>query len=231
MAKHGKKFRAALAQVDREKAYSLEEACNLLKKVAFSKMDESVDVAINLGVDPRQADQNIRGAVPLPHGKGKQVRIVIFAKGEKATEANALGVEAVGGDELGKRISEGWLDFDQVIATPDMMGVVGKLGKVLGPRGLMPNPKLGTVTFDVAKAVNELRQGRAEYRVDKAGIVHSLIGKVSFSPEQLAGNINAVLEALLKAKPSTAKGTYVKKIAISSTMGPGIKVDTSAYKL
>jgi large subunit ribosomal protein L1 len=142
-----------------------------------------------------------------------------------------LGVEAVGGDELGKRISEGWLDFDQVIATPDMMGVVGKLGKVLGPRGLMPNPKLGTVTFDVAKAVNELRQGRAEYRVDKAGIVHSLIGKVSFSPEQLAGNINAVLEALLKAKPSTAKGTYVKKIAISSTMGPGIKVDTSAYKL
>ncbi|MGE0175160.1 MAG: 50S ribosomal protein L1 [Oligoflexales bacterium] len=231
MAKQGKKYRAALAQVDREKAYPLEEACNLIKKVAFSKMDESVDLAVNLGVDPRHADQNIRGAVPLPHGKGKKVRIVIFAKGEKATEANGLGVEAVGGDDLAKRISEGWLDFDQVIATPDMMGVVGKLGKVLGPRGLMPNPKLGTVTFEVAKAVNELRQGRAEYRVDKAGIVHTLVGKVSFSSEQLAGNIGALMDALLKAKPSTAKGTYVKKIAISSTMGPGIKVDTAPYKL
>lgn len=231
MAKVGKKFRAALAKVDRNKFYPTADAVKLVKECAFSKMDESVDVAINLGVDPRHADQNIRGATPLPHGTGKSVRIVVFAKGEKATEASKLGLAAVGGDDLAAKISGGWLDFDQVIATPDMMGVVGKLGKVLGPRGLMPNPKLGTVTFEVEKAVNELRSGRAEYRVDKAGIVHTTIGKVKMAEKQLEENLNAVIDALLKAKPSSAKGTYLKKICVSSTMGPGVRVDTTPYKL
>lgn len=231
MAKRGKKYRAALAKVDRTKSYSANDALKLVKDCAYAKLEEAVDVAINLGVDPRHADQNLRGAVPLPHGQGKSVRIVVFAKGEKATEASKLGLDGVGGDDLAKKIADGWLDFDQVIATPDMMGVVGKLGKVLGPRGLMPNPKLGTVTFDVAKAVNELRSGRAEYRVDKAGIVHTTIGRVKFNEEQLVGNLNAVIDALLKAKPSTAKGTYLKKISVSSTMGPGVRIDTTPYKL
>lgn len=231
MAKVGKKYRAALAKVDRNKFYLTADAVKLVKDCSFSKMEESVDVAINLGVDPRHADQNIRGATPLPHGTGKSVRIVVFAKGEKATEASKLGLAAVGGDDLAAKISGGWLDFDQVIATPDMMGVVGKLGKVLGPRGLMPNPKLGTVTFEVEKAVNELRSGRAEYRVDKAGIVHTTIGKVKMGEKQLEENLNAVIDALLKAKPSSAKGTYLKKICVSSTMGPGVRVDTTPYKL
>lgn len=227
----GKKYRAAVAKVDRNKAYSLADAMKLVKETSYSKMDASVDIAINLGVDPRQADQNIRGAVPLPHGKGKEVRIVVFAKGEKATEAQALNVTQVGADDLATKILGGWLDFDQVVATPDMMGVVGKLGKVLGPRGLMPNPKLGTVTFEVVKAVNELRAGRAEYRCDKAGIVHCIIGKARFSEKQLEENMSAVLDALIKAKPSTAKGTYLKKISVSATMGPGIRIDTTPYKL
>lgn len=227
----GKKFRAALAKFDNQKQYPLEEAVKILKQVTFTKFDATVDVAINLGVDPRQADQNVRGATPLPHGLGKQVRIVVFAKGEKATQAKLPGVVEVGGDDLATKISGGWLDFDAVIATPDMMGVVGKLGKVLGPRGLMPNPKLGTVTFDVVKAVEELQAGRTEYRVDKAGIVHCPVGKVSFEANKLADNIKAVIEALVRAKPSTAKGTYLQKISVSSTMSPGVKVDPTPYRI
>ncbi len=230
MAKRGKKYRAAFAKVNRDKMYELAEACKLVKETSYSKMDSSVDLAVNLGVDPRHADQNIRGATPLPNGLGKKVRIVVFAKGEKATEASALNVEFVGGDDLAKKISDGWLEFDQVIATPDMMGVVGRLGKVLGPRGLMPNPKLGTVTFDVANAINELRAGRAEYRVDKAGIVHTSVGRVGFSEEQLAENITTVIDALLKAKPSTAKGTYLQKVSLSATMGPGVRVDPAPFR-
>ncbi|HET9236306.1 MAG TPA: 50S ribosomal protein L1 [Oligoflexus sp.] len=231
MAKRGKKYRAALAKVDREKNYDLLEACKLVKETSYSKMDASVDLAVNLGVDPRHADQNLRGATVLPNGLGKKVRIVVFAKGEKAAEANGLGVDAVGGDDLAKRITDGWLDFDQVIATPDMMGVVGKLGKVLGPRGLMPNPKLGTVTFEVEKAVTELRAGRAEYRVDKAGIVHTSIGRSNFTPEALAENARTIVDTLLRAKPSTAKGTYLKKVTLSATMGPGVRVDTTPFKI
>lgn len=231
MAKRGKKYRAALAKVDREKNYDLLEACKLVKETSYSKMDASVDLAINLGVDPRHADQNLRGATVLPHGLGKKVRIVVFAKGDKAADATNLGVEAVGGDDLAKRIQEGWLDFDQVIATPDMMGVVGKLGKVLGPRGLMPNPKLGTVTFEVSKAIEELRAGRAEYRVDKSGIVHLSIGRANFTAENLAGNVQAIVDTLLKAKPSTAKGTYLKKVSLSATMGPGVRIDTTPFKI
>ncbi len=231
MAKRGKKYRAALAKVDREKNYDLLEACKLVKETSYSKMDASVDLAVNLGVDPRHADQNLRGATVLPNGLGKKVRIVVFAKGEKAAEANGLGVDAVGGDDLAKRITDGWLDFDQVIATPDMMGVVGKLGKVLGPRGLMPNPKLGTVTFEVEKAVTELRAGRAEYRVDKAGIVHTSIGRSNFTPEALAEDARTIVETLLRAKPSAAKGTYLKKVTLSATMGPGVRVDTTPFKI
>ncbi|MFW7377933.1 MAG: 50S ribosomal protein L1 [Oligoflexus sp.] len=231
MAKRGKKYREALAKVDRDKLYDLAEACKIVKGTSYSKMDASVDLAVNLGLDPRHADQNIRGAVPLPHGLGKKVRIVVFAKGEKAAEASNLNVEFVGADDLAQKISDGWLDFEHVIATPDMMGVVGRLGKVLGPRGLMPNPKLGTVTFEVAKAVNELRAGRAEYRVDKAGIVHTSVGRASFAEEQLADNVRSVLDALLKAKPSTAKGTYLKKMCLSATMGPGVRIDPAPFKL
>lgn len=227
----GKKFRAALAKFDSTKQYSLEEAVALLKQVTFTKFDATVDVAINLGVDPRQADQNVRGATPLPHGLGKQVRIIVFAKGEKATQAKVPGVVEVGGDDLATKIMGGWLEFDAVIATPDMMGVVGKLGKVLGPRGLMPNPKLGTVTFDVMKAIDELKAGRTEYRVDKAGIVHCPVGKVSFESEKLAENIRTVIDALVRSKPSTAKGTYLQKICVSSTMSPGVKVDPTPYRI
>ena len=231
MAKRGKKYREAAKQVDRNKQYSVADACDLAKKTSYSKMNASVDLAVNLGVDPRQADQNIRGATPLPHSLGKTVRIVVFAKGEKATEASAMGLEAVGADDLAERINGGWLDFEHVVATPDMMGTVGKLGKVLGPRGLMPNPKLGTVTFDVTKAVTELRAGRAEYRVDKAGIIHTQVGRTAMSPASLADNVNAVMDAIVKAKPSSAKGTYIKKVAISATMGPGIRIDTAPFKL
>ena len=231
MAKRGKKYKAALSKVDREKLYGLEEAIGVVKEVAFSKMDESVDLAVNLGVDPRHADQNIRGAIPLPHGLGKAVRIVVFAKGEKATEAGGLGLAFVGADDLAKKIQEGWLEFDHVIATPDMMGVVGRLGKVLGPRGLMPNPKLGTVTFEIENTVKELRAGRAEYRCDKAGIIHTSIGRTKFDASQLKDNAGAVMEALLKAKPTSAKGTYVKKVTIASTMGPGVRVDPAPFKL
>lgn len=227
----GKKYRAAAEKVNVEKHYSLDEAVGLVKSTTYCKFDATVDLVVNLGVDPKQADQNVRGAVPLPHGLGKKVRIIVFARGEKATAAKVDGVVEVGGDELATKILGGWMDFDQVIATPDMMGVVGKLGKVLGPRGLMPNPKLGTVTFDVAKAINELKAGRTEFRVDKAGIVHCPVGKVSFDQNKLAENAKTVIEALVKAKPATAKGTYLMRIGISSTMSPGVKVDPAPYRL
>lgn len=231
MAKSGKKYRQASAKVDRTKLYALADAIGLVKETSFAKFDGTVDLAVNLGVDPRHADQNVRGTTPLPHGLGKTVRIVVFAKGEAATQASGAGVEFVGGDDLAKKINDGWLDFDQVIATPDMMGVVGKLGRVLGPRGLMPNPKLGTVTMDVVKAINELKAGRTEFRVDKAGIVHCPVGKVSFSADKLTENAKTVLEAIVKAKPASAKGTYLKKVAISSTMSPGVKVDPTPFRL
>jgi len=231
MAGRGKKYRKAAGLVDRNKLYSLDEAAGLIKSLTFSKFDGTVDLAVNLGVDPRHADQNVRGTTPLPHGLGKSVRIVVFAKGEAAQQATAAGVEAVGGDDLATRINGGWLDFDQVIATPDMMGVVGKLGRVLGPRGLMPNPKLGTVTPDVVKAIDELKAGRTEFRVDKAGIVHVPVGKASFASDKLSDNMKAVIEAIVKAKPSTAKGTYLKKIAVSATMSPSVKVDPAPFRL
>jgi large subunit ribosomal protein L1 len=230
MLKRGKKYRKVSEQVDRTKLYGLADAVGLAKSTSYSKFDGTVEIVVNLGVDPRHADQNVRGATPLPHGTGKSVRIVVFAKGDKAVEASKQDLEFVGGDDLAEKISGGWLDFDQVIATPDMMGVVGKLGRVLGPRGLMPNPKLGTVTFDVVSAVNELKAGRAEFRVDKAGIVHAPVGKVSMEASHLVENAQAVVDALLKAKPSTAKGTYMKKMTVSATMGPGVKVDTSEYR-
>jgi large subunit ribosomal protein L1 len=226
----GKKYRASFEKIDRTKAYALAEAIQLVKDTNLTKFDATLDIALNLGVDPRHADQNVRGATPLPHGLGKTVRIVVFAKGEKAQEATDLGIENVGGDELAAKIQGGWMEFDAVIATPDMMAVVGKLGRVLGPRGLMPNPKLGTVTFDVSKAVSELQSGRTEYRVDKAGIVHAPVGKLSFENNALEENVMAVVDALLKLKPSTSKGTYIKKFSISSTMSPGVRVDSSAMK-
>ena len=231
MAVRGKKYRKVAELVDRNKLYSLDEAAGLIKSLSFSKFDGTVDLAVNLGVDPRHADQNVRGTTPLPHGLGKTVRIVVFAKGEAAQQAEAAGVAAVGGDDLATKINGGWLEFDQVIATPDMMGVVGKLGRVLGPRGLMPNPKLGTVTPDVVKAINELKAGRTEFRVDKAGIVHVPVGKASFPADKLAENMKAVVDAIVKAKPSTAKGTYLKKIAVSATMSPGVRIDPAPFRM
>lgn len=228
MARTGKKYAQATAKVDRNKRYTLEEALALVKETAVRKFDESVDLSVKLGVDPRHADQMVRGAVVLPHGIGKKVRVAVFAKGDKAKEAEAAGAEIVGAEDLAQKVQEGFLDFDKAVATPDMMGVVGRLGKVLGPRGLMPNPKLGTVTMDVTKAITELKAGKVEYRVDKAGNIHAPIGKVSFDSEKIQDNFNALLEALMKAKPSAAKGTYLQGISLSSTMGPGIRVDTLA---
>lgn len=230
MSKKSKKFREAVKLLDRSKDYDLAAAVDLVKKTSYSKFDGSVDVAVNLGVDPRHADQNVRGATALPFGLGKAVRVIVFAKGQKAVEAKEAGAEVVGADDLAAKIQGGWLEFDQVIATPDMMAVVGRLGRVLGPRGLMPNPKLGSVTFDVASAISEVKAGKAEFRVDKAGVVHTSIGKVSMSGEHLEGNVKAVIEALVRAKPSTAKGVYLKKISLSATMGPGVRVDTQAYR-
>ncbi len=222
----GKKMKAAAALVDTQKRYSLEEAMGLVKKTARTKFDETVDLAVNLGVDPKQADQMVRGTVVLPHGTGKQVRILVFAKGEKEREARDAGADFVGAEDLADRIQkEGWTDFDTVVATPDIMGLVGRLGKVLGPRGLMPNPKTGTVTFEVAKAIKEIRAGKVEYRVEKAGIVHVPVGKASFDEQKLYENAKAVLESILKAKPSSSKGKYLRAVAVSTTMGPGIKMD------
>lgn len=224
MAKHGKKYNAAAAKIDRLKVYELSEALGLAKEGKVTKFDASIDVAVKLGVDPRKADQNIRGSVVLPKGSGKKFRVLVFAKGEKEKEALDAGAEFVGGDDLAKKIQGGWTDFDRVVATPDMMGTVGKLGKILGPRGLMPNPKIGTVTFDVKEAVRQIQAGKVDFRVDKAGIIHASVGKASFSVEDLAENFKELMGTLVKMKPATAKGTYVKGISLSTTMGPGIRV-------
>ena len=224
MPKHGKKHRAAAEKIDPEAKYELKEALGLATAVKSEKFDESVDVAIRLSVDPRKADQNIRGSVVLPKGTGKKFRVLVFAKGEKEKEARDAGAEAVGGDDLVKKIQEGWMEFDRVVATPDMMGQVGKLGKILGPRGLMPNPKTGTVTFDVKQAVESIQAGKVDYRVDKAGIVHASLGRASFSVEALEENFHSLMTALVKAKPASSKGHYVKGISVSTTMGVGVRV-------
>ncbi len=228
MAKNGKNYLANRAKVDSEKKYSLVEAVELLKSFASKKFDEGVDVAVRLGVDPRHADQMVRGAVVLPHGTGKSARVVVFAKGEKELEARDAGADFVGGDELAKKITDGWLDFDKAVATPDMMGVVGKLGRVLGPRGLMPNPKVGTVTFEVARAVKEIKAGKVDFRVEKAGIVHAPVGRISFSAEKLQENITTLIETLNRLKPASSKGNYMRGFTLSSTMGPGIRIDVNS---
>jgi large subunit ribosomal protein L1 len=223
----GKKYRNSAAKVDRSKKYSLEEACKLLPQTKIAKFDESVDIAVRLGVDPKHADQMVRGAVVLPHGTGRSQRVAVVAKGDKANEARAAGADFVGAEDLVERIQkENWTDFDSMVATPDMMGLVGRLGRVLGPKGLMPNPKVGTVTTDVAKAVRELKAGRVEFRVEKAGIVHARIGKASFGGDKLKENAQVMVETLLRAKPPSAKGTYMRSVTLSTTMGPGIRVDT-----
>jgi large subunit ribosomal protein L1 len=225
----GKKFRAAVARVDRTRDYGLDEAVALVKAAAFAKFDETVDAAVRLGVDPRHADQVVRGTVVLPHGTGKTVRVLVVAQGDKAKEAEAAGADFVG-PEFIQKLKDGWLECDVIVATPDMMGQLGALGRILGPRGLMPNPKAGTVTMDVARAVREIKAGKIEFRVDKTGNVHAPIGKVSFRPDQLRDNLAAFLDTILKAKPSAAKGTYLRSATISSTMGPGVRLDTSGYR-
>ena len=222
----GKKFEAAKKRVE-PRLHDLREALDLVKGAHFVKFDESVDMAVRLGVDPKHSDQMVRGSVVLPHGVGKTVTIIVFAKGEKEREARDAGADHVGADDLADRIAKGWMEFDRVVATPDLMGVVGRLGKVLGPRGLMPNPKTGTVTFDLARAIREIRQGKVDYRVEKAGIVHVVVGKVSFDAAKLYDNTMAILESIMKAKPASAKGTYLKTITVSSTMGPGVKIDVA----
>jgi large subunit ribosomal protein L1 len=230
MAKHGKRYREAAAKVDRNQRYPFAEAINLALEAASSKFDETVETAVALGVNPRHADQMVRGAVVLPHGLGKTVRVLVFAKGEKEKEAQDAGADFVGSDDLIAKIQAGWLEFDKAVATPDLMGAVGKIGKILGPRGLMPNVKVGTVTFDVSKAVNELKGGKVEFRVDRAGVVHAPVGKVSFGAEKLLTNLAALMDTLLRLKPATSKGTYMKGIHLSTTMGPGIPVDASDVK-
>ena len=225
MLKRGKRILAAKAKVEPGKRYSLKEAAEIVVSTAATKFDETVDAAIRLGVNPAHADQMVRGSVVLPHGLGKTVRVLAFAKGDKEKEALEAGADLVGNDEVIEKIKGGWMEFDRVIATPDMMGAVGKIGKILGPRGLMPNPKVGTVTFEVGNAVKELKAGKVEFRVEKAGIVHSPVGKVSFGADKLRENISALLETILKLKPASSKGTYIKSIAISSTMGVGVKID------
>ena len=228
--KHGKKYVEAAKLVDRATFYESDEAVSVVKKTATAKFDETVEVHIRTGCDGRHAEQQIRGAVVLPHGTGKTVKVLVFAKGDKVNEAEAAGADYVGGDELIPKIqNEGWLDFDVVVATPDMMGVVGRLGKVLGPKGLMPNPKAGTVTMDVTKAINDIKAGKIEYRLDKSNIIHCPIGKASFSEEQLKDNYNTLIEAILKAKPSALKGQYLKSVTLSTTMGPGVKINTAKY--
>jgi len=225
MARHGKKIMEARSNVDRQKKYSFEEALAALAELAPAKFDETVDVAVRLGVDPRHADQMVRGTCVLPHGTGKSVRVLVFAKGEKEREAAEAGADHVGSDDLIEKIQGGWLEFDKTVATPDMMGSVSKLGRVLGPRGLMPNAKLGTVTFDVGQAVRDLKAGKIDFRVEKAGIVHAPVGKVSFGPAKLLENITSFFEVIQRLKPATSKGTYLRSIAISTTMGPGIKIE------
>jgi large subunit ribosomal protein L1 len=230
MSGNGKSYRAALAKLDRSQRYLLEDGLSLVKETARAKFNETVEMAVRLGVDPRQADQNVRGTVSLPHGMGKTVRVLAFAKGEKEKEAQEAGADFVGAEDLIKKISDGWFDFDKAVATPDMMAAVGRIGKVLGPRGLMPNPKTGTVTVDIGKAVKEIKAGKLEFRVDKAGIVHVPVGKASFNPEQLIDNARAVLVSILRAKPASAKGNYVRGVTVSTTMGPGIKIDLSQVR-
>lgn len=227
----GKKLNNAKANIDTNKEYDIEDAISLVKENTVAKFDETVDMAINLGVDAKKSDQMVRGTVVLPHGTGKSVRVLVFAKGEKEKEARDAGADYVGAEDLVEKIQKGWLDFDKAAATPDLMGLVGKLGKILGPRGLMPNPKLGTVTFDVGKAVKEIKAGKVEYKVEKAGIVHVPVGKASFDKEKLIENTMSILKSVSKAKPATSKGKYIKKITVSSTMGPGVKVDTAKLKV
>jgi len=228
--KHGKKYNEAAKQIDRTVAYEPNEAITLAKKTAVAKFDETIELHIKTGCDGRHAEQQIRGAVVLPHGTGKTVKVLVFAKGDKLTEAEAAGADFVGGEELIPKIqNEGWLEFDVVVATPDMMGVVGRLGKVLGPKGLMPNPKAGTVTMDVTKAVNDIKAGKIEYRLDKTNIIHVPLGKASFEEEKLQDNFRAVMDAIQKAKPSALKGQYLRSITLSSTMGPGVKISTAKF--
>lgn len=231
MARRGKKYIEAKKKVDRTRRYDLREAVQMLPELSYANFDETVDLAVRLGVDPRKPDQMVRGSVVLPHGTGKRVKVLVFAKGEKEKEAREAGADYVGAEELVEKIQkEGWLDFDRAVATPDMMKVVSRLGKILGPRGLMPSAKVGTVTFDVAKAVKEIKGGRVEYKVDKAGNLHVPVGKVSFGPDKLLENIMTVLDSIIRAKPATSKGTYLKGIALSTTMGPGIKVDPNSIR-
>ncbi len=225
MAKHGKKYRQSAEKIDRTKLYELAEALDLVLDTAYANFDESFDIAVRLGVDPRHADQMVRSSVMLPHGTGKEVRVLVFAKGEKETEALEAGADYAGSDEIIAKIKDGWLDFDKTIATPDMMGEVGKIGRILGPRNLMPNAKLGTVTFDIGRVVGEIKKGKVDFRVDKNGIVHAAVGKKSFGQEKLKENILAFIDKLIQLKPSSSKGVYLKSIALSTTMGPGIKVD------
>jgi len=224
----GKKIEASREKIETGKEYSLEDAVRLVKEAAYAKFDETVDLAVNLGIDPRKSEQMVRGTVVLPHGIGKKVRVMVFAKGEKEKEAIDAGADFVGAEDFVEKIGKGWLDFDKAVATPDIMGIVGKLGKILGPRGLMPNPKLGTVTFDIAKAVKEIKAGKVEYKAEKAGLVHIPIGKASFDNEKLIDNARAIIESIIKAKPATSKGRYLKKLSVSSTMGPGIAVDVAS---
>lgn len=224
----GKKLTSVKEKIDTTQQYALEDAVKIVKGSAVAKFDETIDLAVNLGVDPRKSDQMVRGTVVLPHGMGKKVRVLVFAKGEKETEAREAGADYVGAEDLVEKISKGWLDFDKSVATPDVMGLVGKLGKILGPRGLMPNPKVGTVTFEVAKAVKEIKAGKVEYKAEKAGIVHVPIGKISFDEDKLLDNAKTVIKSIVKAKPATSKGKYLKKLSISSTMGPGIAIDTAS---
>jgi len=227
--KHGKAYRAALEKIDRTQAYALGEALQLLKDGVQTKFDQSVDLVVNLGVDPRHADQMVRGTVSLPHGTGKSVRVLVFAKGEQVMEAQEAGADYVGAEDLIEKVKGGWLEFDAVVAAPDMMREVGKLGSILGPRKLMPSPKAGTVTNEVARTVKELKAGKIEFRVDKFGIIHAAVGKRSFSIEQLTDNLNILLEAIIRARPAAVKGTYLKKLILSTTMGPGIKLDKSSF--
>jgi large subunit ribosomal protein L1 len=228
--KEGKRMRDQRAKVQAEKFYSLDEGCQLVAKTASAKFDETVEVAIRLGVDPKKADQNVRGSIPLPNGLGKTIRVAVFAKGEKAQEAQAAGADIVGAEDLAEKIKGGFFDFDNVVATPDMMAQVGKVGKLLGPRGLMPSPKVGTVTFDVAETVKSLKSGRAEYRVDKAGVVHAAVGKASFGPEKILENAQALFQAINRAKPSSSKGVYLQSASLSLTMGPGVAIDVAPLR-
>jgi len=227
MPKRGKKYLEKLKLYDRQKKYPLDEAVDLVKKVSYANFDETVDVAVRLGVNPKYADQMVRGAVVLPHGTGKSAKVLVLTKGEKEKEAQEAGADYVGLDEYVEKIQQGWLDFDKVVATPDVMNVVGKLGKILGPRGLMPNPKVGTVTFDIGKAVKEIKGGKVEFRVDKAGIVHAPVGKKSFENEKILENVQALINELKRLKPASSKGTYIKSVTLSTTMSPGVRVDTS----